>query len=87
MSTIVVTPPGGGRQRAAFDPLAVVAACVDVDVDGSRQQQRVAEVEPAPPGRSESSSMRPSRIVSPARTGRPPGVLTRPEIFSTIEIG
>ena len=38
---------GRGRQRAALDPLAVVAAGVDVDVDGSREQQRVAEIEAA----------------------------------------
>ena len=54
---------GRGRPRAALDPLAGVAAGVDVDVDGAGEQQRVAEVERRPPA-SHSRSTRPSRIVT-----------------------
>ena len=75
---------GRGGAGAACDPLAGIAAGMDVDVDGTGEQERVAVVaapDPVAPA-SPISSMRPSRIVRPARTVDPSGLRICPEIFS-----
>ena len=76
----------GGGARAALDPLAVVAAGVDVDVHRAGQQQRVAEVE-----RRRAVARRRARCGRRGSSGRPvsrprPRPRTLPEMFSMAEI-